>query len=513
MLRFLLTYLFCFSCSACFGQGSPQSKKITNKFFPNPQIEFNTPAFQKKKGFTTYDEMMAYLTSYADRFPNICSIDFIGESQKGKAIPRVRLSGKTRNRKVKVWIQGGLHGDEPAGTESIFYLVDKLLTDSLHLLNNLEISIVPMANIDGYESHNRYAANGLDLNRDQTKLMAKESVFLKQAFSNFAPHVALDLHEYRPFRRDFTLLGAYGVTNYYDVMFLYSGNLNVPKEIREFTQSAFVQPAVRILDGYDYHSHDYFSTHKVHGEVQFKQGSNNSRSSATSYALSHCISSLIEIRGVGIGKTSFQRRVHSSYLVAMSYLTSAYKQRDELFGLLSYNEQTQLRDSVIVESVAKTIVQELKMIDVYTTELIDIRAKTNDALQSSSTHSRPTPVAYIIPKVEKDLVEKLQILGLKVDELSQTKKLEVDAYYVTLLDKDNFKYEGVFRQYVKTHTDMIHKEFELGDYIIYMNQKNSALAVEVLEPEAPNSFISFGLIKTELNHELPIYRYYEKSVL
>ena len=51
----------------------------------------------------------------------------------------------------------------------------------------------------------------------------------------------------------------------------------------------------------------------------------------------------------------------------------------------------------------------------------------------------------------------------------------------------------------------------MGDYIISMNQKNSALAIEVLEPEAPNSFISFGLIKTELNHELPIYRYYEKN--
>ena len=34
-----------------------------------------------------------------------------------------------------------------------------------------------------------YAANG-DLNRDQTKLM----VVLKQAFSDFGPHVALDLH-------------------------------------------------------------------------------------------------------------------------------------------------------------------------------------------------------------------------------------------------------------------------------------------------------------------------------
>ena len=69
----------------------------------------------------------------------------------------------------------------------------------------------------------------------------------------------------------------------------------------------------------------------------------------------------------------------------------------------------------------------------------------------------------------------------------------------------------MFRQYVKTQTDMIIKDFEMGDYIISMKQKNSALAIEVLEPEAPNSFISFGLIKTELNHELPIYRYYEKN--
>ena len=45
---------------------------------------------------------MEYLTTYSEAFPNICSIDFIGESQKGKPIPRFRLTGKTRNRKVKV---------------------------------------------------------------------------------------------------------------------------------------------------------------------------------------------------------------------------------------------------------------------------------------------------------------------------------------------------------------------------------------------------------------------------
>jgi len=46
-----------------------------------------------------------------------------------------------------------------------------------------------------------------------------------------------------------------------------------------------------------------------------------------------------------------------------------------------------------------------------------------------------------------------------------------------------------------------------------MNQPKSNLAVEVLEPEAPNSFVSFSVLKTELNQELPIYRYLAKTTL
>jgi len=39
-----------------------------------------------------------------------------------------------------------------------------------------------------------------------------------------------------------------------------------------------------------------------------------------------------------------------------------------------------------------------------------------------------------------------------------------------------------------------------------MNQKRSNLIAELLEPEAPNSYVSFGIIKTSLNNQLPIYR-------
>ena len=64
-----------------------------------------------------------------------------------------------------------MHGNEPASTEGVLFLLTQLLSNSEyhHLLDRLELAIVPMVNIDGYEKQDRYAANGLDLNRDQTK--------------------------------------------------------------------------------------------------------------------------------------------------------------------------------------------------------------------------------------------------------------------------------------------------------------------------------------------------------
>ena len=73
-------------------QFSPQTKDITEKFFPDPDIEINTPAFQKKRGYTNYDEMMAYLNELQKAHPDVVKIQFIGESQKGMKIPMVTLN-------------------------------------------------------------------------------------------------------------------------------------------------------------------------------------------------------------------------------------------------------------------------------------------------------------------------------------------------------------------------------------------------------------------------------------
>jgi murein tripeptide amidase MpaA len=105
---------------------SPQSKEITQKFFPELNIDIQTPAFKKSKGFTNYEEMMTFLNALKQQHPDVMDIKFIGESQKGKSIPMVMLNSNSSAKKLRVWFQGGLHGDEMASTEGMFYLLDRL---------------------------------------------------------------------------------------------------------------------------------------------------------------------------------------------------------------------------------------------------------------------------------------------------------------------------------------------------------------------------------------------------
>jgi hypothetical protein len=380
------------------------------------------------------------------------------------------------------------------------------------LLNRLDISIVPMANIDGNEMLERTAANGLDLNRDQTKLIAPESNILKKAFSDSNADVAIDFHEYQPYRKDYTQFSTNGIVPGFDAMFMYSGNLNVPVSLREYTKSKFVDNATRLLDENKLTHHDYFTSDKNLGAVQINQGSANARSSATSYALANTISSLIEIRGVGIGRTSLKRRVQSIFLIAYSYMKTAYDNVDEVKAEIDKAVKNPNAEVVVTASMPVSK-EKLKVIDLDSNNEIEIDVNLSDAWKSKSTLSRKRPTAYLLQPEQKVLIDKLRILGVQVTELKSPTELEVEKYVITDYQKDLEEDEGVYRQEVAAKTQTITKNFPAGTFVVNLNQRKSNLAVEVIEPEAPNSFVTFSVLKTDKDKELPVYRYLGKSNL
>lgn len=486
---------------------NPQPKEITQKFFPEHAFDIHTPAFKKKKGYTNYQEMMQFIDSLKIQHPNLLSIQFIGESQLGKKIPMVLLSNANGKEKLKVWFQGGLHGNEMASTECVLYLMEQVLADPklIYLLDKIDLMVVPMANIDGYEKQDRYAANGLDLNRDQTKLNIKESIFLKQSFSDFNPHVAIDFHEYNPFRKDFTQLGNYGVTSRYDVMFMSSGNLNVPEVLRNYTNHTFVAQAQASLSKIGLSFEEYITSEKESGELHFNQGSNSARSSATSYALANTISSLIEIRGVGIERTSFKRRIFTGYTIGLSYLQTAYQHFDEVKDVLA--KASTEKKAAVVSSAKESSLQAKKFISLENNEEITLDVLVNNASKSKAVLTREYPQAYVLEKGFPNIVQRLQVLGIKIDSFATDTSLWVDAYRIKTYQLSSQAYEGVYQQKVSAELVSEKVQFKQGTLLVFMNQENANLAIEVLEPEAPNSFVLNHVLPVSAGQKLPIYRY------
>ena len=483
---------------------SQDSKKITEIFFYDFDIEIPTPAFDKKKGFTKYDEMIAFLDNLKANFPEKISIKYIGKSQKGKEIPMVFL-GNQKSPLIKTCFMGGLHGNEPAGTEGMLLLINNLLNvDSIaKILDKVNLAIIPMANIDGYEKQSRYANNGQDLNRDHTKLTNPEMIAIKKAINNFSPDLMVDFHEYKPYRVDFVKFGEYGTTSMFDCMFLYSGNLNVCPLIKETIESKFIPDATKKLDFYKLKYHNYLSSKHKNNKIYFNLGSVSPRSSATSFALSNCISLLMEVRGVGLKRDSFKRRIFTTYLLANSFLKTAINQssyiRNEIKNCNAFPEE------IVIKYKKEKIPYKLNMIDVYNHKVIPVDILLYSGLNCKKEITRKRPNYYIIHKDLNIVASKLNILGLNIDTLKYDELLNVESYEIISQSKAPQIFQG-FHENIVT-TKIVNKEitFEKGTYIIPMNQKRSNLAVETLEPEMLSGFLRFNVIQP--NDISKIHRY------
>lgn len=294
-----------------------QTGKVTAKFFPDPQVDIDTPAFAKKHGFTTYREMMTFLHDLATTYPERVKLQIVGRTQRGREIPMIKVS-KGGNDKLRVLYTGCVHGNEPAGTEGLLYFMKQLTCDSQlsALLDKMDFYIMPSVNIDGSEQGERVTANGIDLNRDQTLLSTPEARTLQRVALTVKPHLFIDFHEYKPLRASYEeVTDGLLVTNPNDFMFLWSSNPNVSPALRTVVDEFYVPEAIRMADAEGLTHHTYFTTKSNRGEIIFNIGGSSPRSSTNIMALRGAISMLMEVRGVGLGRTSYKRRV---YTVSMS---------------------------------------------------------------------------------------------------------------------------------------------------------------------------------------------------
>ena len=165
-----------------------------------------------------YDDVVAFLETVVARRADMHLVS-MGYTQEGRSIPMVvvgasdpspeavRASGKLR-----VYLQGNIHGGEVPGKEALQMLLRDLATGAAPAswTDDLVLLVTPIYNSDGNErvlltnrprQHGPLAgmgqrpnAMGLDLNRDHMKLDSPEARSVVGMMNRYDPHISVDLH-------------------------------------------------------------------------------------------------------------------------------------------------------------------------------------------------------------------------------------------------------------------------------------------------------------------------------
>lgn len=165
-----------------------------------------------------YEDVVDFLEAMAEASPFVHLTRF-GYTMEGRALPlavvgrvadaspeAVRATGRTI-----LYLQGNIHAGEVEGKEALLAVVRDLARDGdAAWMDSLVLLVAPIYNADGNErialTHRplqhgpvggmgtRPNAQGLDLNRDHTKLESPEARSLVRMIRAYDPHVLVDLH-------------------------------------------------------------------------------------------------------------------------------------------------------------------------------------------------------------------------------------------------------------------------------------------------------------------------------
>ena len=182
-----------------------------------PSILQTTPERTNFRETSRYVDVLAFIAALSGASPNIHATTF-GITNEKRKLPLVIVGADDaspeavrRTRKLRVYIQGNIHGGEVEGKESAQILLREL-AEGKHedWLKTMVFLVAPMYNADGNERFalnnrgpqygplggqgQRPNAQGLDLNRDHMKLDSPEGRAVVKLMNDYDPHVSIDLH-------------------------------------------------------------------------------------------------------------------------------------------------------------------------------------------------------------------------------------------------------------------------------------------------------------------------------
>ena len=491
---------------------------ITVIGFGNYSASAQLTSFEKSDGKESADyfEAINWYKSLSKKSSEIKIIE-MGTTDAGYPLHLILIShDRTFNpsqwhtkKKVVILINNGIHAGEPDGIDANMMLTRDIINNKIILPDNVTVAIIPVYNIGGCLNRNntsRVNQNGpneygfrgnsqnLDLNRDFTKNDSRESKSFATIFHYLNPDIFIDNHvsDGADYQHTMTLL-----TTQYDKL-----EENLGSWLKDiFEPSIYTNMSKKGWDLIPYV--DFEFTNLDDGMNMFYDPPRYSSGYA---ALFNTLSFVPETHML----KPYKQRVKSTYDLMISFIEEAHLHASEI---IQKRKEANEKGLIKKQISLKWLPQQTKFKEII------FKGYEKDSSLSEATglqkyffnHNKPftrkikfynhfqavdnveLPTAYIIPYGWQDVIERLKINGVKLEQLKKDSLINVTAYHIESYKSSARPYEKHHKNYeVKTSFSSIYLKFLKGDYIIKMNQSANRYLAEMLEPNGDDSFFAWN---------------------
>lgn len=483
--------------------------------------EWETPA--EKSGYQqtpSYSETLAFCQRLATNSTAI-KFETFGLSGQLRELPLLicsetgAFSAATAKEQGKavVLIQACIHSGEPDGKDAGFALLrDIAITKSAAgLLQNVVLLFIPIYNTDGHERsspYNRINQNGpssmgwrttatyQNLNRDYMKADTPETRAWLRLWNHWQPDLFIDCHvtDGADYRCNITYhhehhsgINAEVIAWERDVF---------GKKVAPTTQAAgnIISWYLEFIDNRDLTK----GTRDFNGSPRFSTGYVPLRNRPGILIETHMIK---DYRSRVIGTYDFLRSALDEVNRDHTRLCELGRRADaEAVQLADRNEEFPL-DFRLTDEVTplqlkafsyKTEPSEISgdLRVVFGREPLDLTVPMYQTFEATATVTPPD--AYIVPVQWQNVIEVIKAHGLQVTELTTNSRIEIQSYRFTNVTWPSSPFEGRHMPAFDVEVTTEQRDFLAGSVVLPMRQPLARLALNLLEPKAPDSFVRWG---------------------
>jgi murein tripeptide amidase MpaA len=470
-----------------------------------------------------YSDTIAYAQRLASASP-LLQFESFGKSGEGRELPLLIAAedetfapevARAANKAVLL-IQACIHAGEPDGKDAGLALlrdiaITKVLPD---LLKNVVVLFIPIYNTDGHERsspYNRINQNGPEemgwrtttsyqnLNRDYMKADTPETRAWLALWNRWHPDLFIDCHV------------TDGADYQYNITYQFEHHDGIAPSVLTWEREVMngkVFPAME-AEGNVVSWYLEFADNR-----DFKKGIrdfNGSPRFSTGYVpLRNRPGILIETHMI----KDYKSRVLGTYDLLRFALAEVSKDPQKLLeaGRIA-DEETITRSSswdparscpIDFELTDEATPYNLKALSART-EMSEVSGDTRVVFGSEpvaitvpmyNTFRVRTaivpPLAYIIPPQWREAIAVVKAHGLTVREVSKAASLEVESYRFHDVTWPSGPFEGRFMPRFKTEGTRESRTFPAGSVVVPLAQKLAKVAINLLEPQAPDSLLTWG---------------------